>query len=179
MQNRRWLSVMAMCLVVVVAAGAGCKKKPGKGSGLGDDNIGGVMGAGGIDGMGGEGGLAGRPDGMTELGAGQFVPVYFDYDSSQVNESERSKCEAVADYLKSNTAVGVIVEGHCDERGSAEYNLALGERRALAVRAFLIGLGVDGNRVQTKSMGEEKPVCYEHDDTCWSKNRRGEFVLFQ
>ena len=177
MQNRRWLGVVAMCLVVVVALGSGCKKKTGKGSGMGDDNIGGVMGSGFDEGAGG--GLAGRPDGsLTEM-AGQFVPVYFDYDSSQVNEAERSKCEAVAEYLRSNTAVGVIVEGHCDERGSAEYNLALGERRALAVRAFLIGLGVDGSRIQTKSMGEEKPVCYEHDDTCWSKNRRGEFVLFQ
>ena len=111
--------------------------------------------------------------------AGQFAAVYFDYDSSQVNESERAKCEAVSEYLKSNAAVGVIVEGHCDERGSAEYNLALGERRALAVRAYLIGLGVDGARIQTKSMGEEKPVCLEHDESCWCKNRRGEFVLFQ
>ncbi|OGV42732.1 MAG: peptidoglycan-associated lipoprotein [Lentisphaerae bacterium GWF2_57_35] len=176
MQNRRWLGVMAVGLVLVVALGGGCKKKKTMGSGMGDDNIGGIMGSGMMDGEGG--GLAGRPDGVTEM-AGQFVPVYFDYDSSQVNDAERSKCEMVAEYLRSNAAVGVIVEGHCDERGSSEYNLALGERRALAVRAFLVGLGVDGARIQTKSFGEEKPVCFEHDDSCWSKNRRGEFVLFQ
>ena len=99
-------------------------------------------------------------------------------DSAQVNESERSKVDAVAEGLKSGVG-GVIIEGNCDERGSTEYNLALGERRAMAVRAYLIGLGVDGARIQTKSYGEERPVCPEHDESCWSRNRRAEFVLFQ
>ena len=85
----------------------------------------------------------------------------------------------MADYLKKNAGVGVIVEGNCDERGSAEYNLALGERRSLAARAYLIGLGVDGAMVQTKSYGEEKPVNPGHDDAAWQVNRRDEFVFFK
>ena len=86
--------------------------------------------------------------------------------------------EAVHQALRSNAQAGVIVEGHCDERGSREYNLALGERRALAVRAYLIGLGLDPARVQTKSMGEEQPAVFGHDESAWSKNRRVEFILF-
>jgi peptidoglycan-associated lipoprotein len=72
----------------------------------------------------------------------------------------------------------VVIEGHCDERGSREYNLALGERRALAVRAYLVGLGIDATRLQTKSYGEEQPVAMGHDESSWSRNRRAEFVLF-
>ena len=104
------------------------------------------------------------------------MPVYFDYDSAQINESERSKIESVASSMKGGSGQ-VIVEGNCDERGSTEYNLALGERRALAVRAYLVGLGVDGARVQTKSYGEERPVDPGHDESAWSKNRRAEFVV--
>ncbi len=175
MQIRRWMSVMAVGLVALLVVGGGCKKKPKAGSGFGDDNVGGVIGG---DLYGADGSLAGRPEGFTEM-AGQFATVYFDYDSSQVKESERSKVDEVVRHLKSNAGVSVIVEGHCDERGSAEYNLALGERRALAVRAYMINQGLDGNRIQTKSMGEEKPVCFEHDESCWSQNRRAEFILFQ
>ena len=109
----------------------------------------------------------------------QFPTVYFAYDSSQVESAERSKCEQAAGFLKEHTAGNMIVEGHCDERGSAEYNLALGERRAQAVRAYLIGLGVDGARVQTKSYGEENPVAMGHDESSWKLNRRAEFVLVQ
>ena len=170
MQSRRWMTLMVVGLVCAVAM-TGCKKKPRKGA-MGGDNIGGVAG-GDVYGE----GLSDRPEGGTET-AGQFAPVYFDYDSAQVNESERSKVDAVAEGLKSGVG-GVIVEGNCDERGSTEYNLALGERRAMAVRAYLIGLGVDGARIQTKSYGEERPVCPEHDESCWSRNRRAEFVLFQ
>ncbi len=167
---KKWMLIVTMGMVCAVAL-TGCKK--GKKGGVGGDNIGGVTGS-----ALGEEGLGDRPYGMSEMG-GQFTPVYFDYDSSQIKDSERAAIETVADSMKKNSAGGVIVEGHCDERGSTEYNLALGERRALAVRAYLIGLGVDGARVQTKSFGEERPVCPEHEENCWSKNRRGEFVLFQ
>lgn len=170
MQSRRWM-VLVMVGLVCAMGMTGCKKKPRKG-GIGGDNIGGVAG-GDVYGE----GLSDRPEGGTEM-AGQFAPVYFDYDSAQVNESERSKVDAVAEGLKSGVG-GVIIEGNCDERGSTEYNLALGERRAMAVRAYLIGLGVDGARIQTKSYGEERPVAMGHDDSSWSQNRRGEFVLYQ
>jgi peptidoglycan-associated lipoprotein len=109
---------------------------------------------------------------------GMFTPVYFSYDSSQVATAERPKIEAVADYLKQNNSVAVIIEGHCDERGSNEYNLALGERRALAARSYLSGLGISSDRIQTKSYGEEKPAAPGHDESAWSANRRAEFVLY-
>ena len=109
----------------------------------------------------------------------RFEPVYFEYDSSQVGASERAKIEAVADYLRRDPRMRVIVEGHCDERGSAEYNLALGERRALAARSYLVGLGIDANRVQTVSYGEERPAQPGADESAWRLNRRGEFVIVQ
>jgi peptidoglycan-associated lipoprotein len=109
---------------------------------------------------------------------GAFAPVYFDYDSAQIADSERSKIETVAQSLKQNDAHAVIIEGNCDERGSNEYNLTLGERRAQAIRSYLAGLGIAAERIQTKSYGEEKPVSAGHDEESWAANRRGEFVLY-
>ncbi len=172
MNNRRWMVVVAMGLICsLLCSGCGMFSKKKK-AGVGGDNIGGVTGSE----VYGES-LGDRMEGGTEV-AGQFTPVYFDYDSAQINDSERSKIEAVADGIKRGSQ-SVIVEGNCDERGSGEYNLALGERRALAIRAYLIGLGIDGARVQTKSYGEERPVAMGHDESSWSQNRRGEFVLVQ
>lgn len=105
-------------------------------------------------------------------------PLYFAYDSSQVNPEEASKCEEVAKLLNKGKYQGVIVEGHGDERGSREYNLALGERRALAVRDYLISLGVDSSVIQTKSFGEEMPADMGHDEGAWRKNRRAEFAMY-
>jgi len=122
--------------------------------------------------------LAGRTDG-AEIGAGQFEAVYFEYDSPQLNPSEQGKIDAIVAYLQQNATHGVVIEGNCDERGSNEYNLALGERRALAVRAALISAGIDGARVQTRSYGEERPVAFEHDESSWRLNRRAEFVFTQ
>ena len=107
-----------------------------------------------------------------------FAPVMFAYDSSQVNPEEAGKVEAVAKYLKKGKAQGVIIEGHGDERGSREYNLALGERRALAVRDYLINLGVDAASIQTKSLGEEMPSDMGHDEGAWRQNRRGVFAIY-
>lgn len=109
---------------------------------------------------------------------GLFAPVYFGYDSSAVGGSEVSKIEQVAAHLSQGGSGGVIIEGHCDERGSREYNLALGERRALAVRDYLVSLGVDPSNIQTKSMGSEMPVALGHDEASWSQNRRAEFVIY-
>ena len=107
-----------------------------------------------------------------------FPPVFFAYDSSQVNPEEAGKCEQVASYLKKGKGQGVIVEGHADERGSREYNLALGERRALAVRDYLISLGVDSAVIQTKSYGEEMPDNMGHDENAWRINRRAVFAIY-
>jgi peptidoglycan-associated lipoprotein len=103
--------------------------------------------------------------------------VYFDYDSSAIKGGEKSKIENVASYLKANTAVAVKVEGNCDERGTEEYNRALGERRALALREALSKVGVSPDRIRTLSYGKDKPADAGHDETAWGKNRRGEFIL--
>jgi peptidoglycan-associated lipoprotein len=103
--------------------------------------------------------------------------VYFDFDSAVVKTGEKSKIETVAAHLQSNPAQAVRVEGNCDERGTEEYNRALGERRAQAVREALVGLGITPDRVDTISYGEDKPAVPGHTAAAWSKNRRGVFVL--
>jgi len=103
--------------------------------------------------------------------------VYFDFDRSTVKSSERSKIEAVANHLKSQPTHKVKVEGHCDERGTEGYNISLGEKRALAVRTYLVNLGISADRVYTISFGEARPAVEGHTESAWSKNRRGEFVL--
>ncbi|NLB55054.1 MAG: OmpA family protein [Lentisphaerae bacterium] len=109
----------------------------------------------------------------------ELPSVQFNYDSARVSESERPKAEKVAAYMRANPSFVVVIEGHCDERGSREYNLALGERRALAVRAYLIGLRIDGARLQTKSFGEEMPLDPAHNEAAWRLNRRAEFVVYK
>jgi peptidoglycan-associated lipoprotein len=104
--------------------------------------------------------------------------VYFDFDRSNVKQSELPKLDTVAGKMKSTYAGKVLlVEGHCDERGTEEYNRALGERRALAVRETLARLGLDPAKIVTISYGEDRPVVPGHNEAAWSKNRRGELVL--
>ena len=105
--------------------------------------------------------------------------LYFGYDSYTMPSSELYKVEAVADYMARNGNSVVIVEGHCDERGSNEYNLSLGEQRALAVRAYLVDLGIDASRIQTRSLGEERPAVAGSGEGAWRLNRRGEFLVFK
>ena len=181
--TRRWMTVLMVLLALAMLGTTGCIKKKtkplaGGAAGLADDRV--------IIGYGPNGepiyadaqaGLPGREG--AEIGAGQFEAVYFDYDSPQLNPSEQGKIDAVVAYLQQNPTQGVIVEGHCDERGSNEYNLALGERRSLAVRAAMISSGIDSARVQTRSYGEERPVAFGHDEGSWSVNRRAEFVFTQ
>ena len=172
MRNVVWILVV---VAVVLSSGmVGCKKKPKPGANGGLDEFGGALGP--VDGAAGYGTLM-NPDDLKAV-ASQFQPVFFDYDSSQVAASERSKLDAVAEYLRGNEAVGLVVEGNGDERGSNEYNLALGERRAQAVRAYIIGLGIAAERIKTVSYGEEQPAAFGHDEASWSQNRRAAFSLF-
>ena len=106
-----------------------------------------------------------------------FAPVYFGFDASNLQPSEMAKIEAVAAHLKKTGRV-VIVEGNCDERGSNEYNLSLGQLRAIAIRDYLVNLGVNVQSVQDKSYGEEKPAVVGSNEAAWSKNRRGEFAVY-
>lgn len=104
-------------------------------------------------------------------------PVFFDYDKADLRDEARATLQKNAGYLKRFSSTRVNVEGHCDERGTNEYNLALGERRAAAVRDYLISLGIGANRLATVSKGEESPFCADHNEGCWSHNRRGHFIF--
>jgi peptidoglycan-associated lipoprotein len=104
-------------------------------------------------------------------------PVYFDYDKSNIRPEYQPVLEGIAKWLTTQADRQLLVEGHCDERGTDEYNLALGERRALAVRRYLVALGVSADRVHTISYGEEKPAVAGHDEAAWAKNRRAEFKV--
>jgi peptidoglycan-associated lipoprotein len=103
--------------------------------------------------------------------------VYFDYDSSVLKTAEKPKVSAVADYLKANSGKAVRIEGNCDERGTEEYNRALGERRALAVREELIRLGIDPKDADTISYGKDRPAAQGHNEAAWKQNRRDDFIL--
>lgn len=109
----------------------------------------------------------------------KLAPVYFAFDSYALPPSESSKVDQVAQHLQQNPTHVLVIEGHCDERGSNEYNLSLGENRALAVRSRLAELGIAADRVQTRSYGEEKPAVTGSGEEVWHLNRRGEFALFQ
>jgi peptidoglycan-associated lipoprotein len=104
-------------------------------------------------------------------------PVFFQLDSSDLDDAGRAVVAANAEILKKNATWVVTIEGHCDERGTAEYNLALGEKRAVAARAYLLSLGIAPNRVRTVSYGKEFPFDPGHTDAAWSMNRRGHFVI--
>jgi peptidoglycan-associated lipoprotein len=104
-------------------------------------------------------------------------PVFFELDSADVDGAGRTALDENGAVLKKNATWIVTIEGHCDERGTAEYNLALGERRALAARAYLLSLGVSGDRLRTVSYGKEFPFDPGHDDIAWAKNRRAHFVI--
>lgn len=179
--TRRWMTIVMAMLALAVLSTSGCVRKKGRGTtldphaGLASDQL--VYDEWGnlIDPA---TGLPYRTEG-AEIPAGQFEPIYFAYDSPQLNPSEQTKIDMVVTYLQVNPTHGVIVEGHCDERGSNEYNLSLSERRALAVRAALISSGIDGKRVQTRGYGEERPVAFGHDESSWRLNRRAEFIFTQ
>jgi peptidoglycan-associated lipoprotein len=102
--------------------------------------------------------------------------IYFDFDKYDIRAGDAKILDANAAWLKTNNDL-VLIEGHCDERGTNEYNLALGERRAKATMNYLVGQGVQANRITIISYGEERPVCNEHNEACWAKNRRSHFLV--
>lgn len=138
----------------------------------------------------GEGGEIMSPTGFTAgggdqlAGLGDLIPIpnlnfptiYFAYDQDRIGASEQMKLEKVADYLLQHKNIFLIVEGHCDERGSAEYNRALGERRALSVKQYMTNLGIADNRIKTISYGEERPAVMGTTPEIFSKNRRAELI---
>ena len=103
--------------------------------------------------------------------------VFFDYDVAVIREDQRAKMDAKATVLREEAAVTLRIVGHADERGSTEYNLALGMRRAQSIKDYLAGFGIAADRLQIQSMGEERPLAQGHDEAAWSRNRRGEFLI--
>jgi peptidoglycan-associated lipoprotein len=111
-----------------------------------------------------------------ELFLREVRDAYFDYDKADVRPDARVALSTTADFLKRHPSIRATIEGHCDERGSTEYNLGLGDRRASAVKQYLVSLGVSADRLSTVSFGKEKPFCNESNESCWQQNRRGHFV---
>jgi len=185
------LLVLALALTMV---GTGCRKKPvgitdipGSKFKVGDNKIGGP-GSGGTLNPGDT--IATGPGGTTPLPTNLNLEnfnqnrealaahtIHFDFDSALVKAGDQGNISAVAAYLGSNTGVALLVEGHCDERGTEEYNRSLGSKRASNAREALIAAGADGNRITTATFGEDKPVATGQDESSWSQNRRGEFIV--
>ena len=111
----------------------------------------------------------------NQLYPGVFTAVYFDFNKYTITSASKTKLEKIATALKDKPAWKILVEGHCDERGTNEYNMGLGEQRALATKRYLVSLGVSETRFQTVSYGEERPVDPGHTEAAWTKNRRSEF----
>jgi peptidoglycan-associated lipoprotein len=113
---------------------------------------------------------------LDELFLQEVADAYFDYDSAELRPDARQAIQKDAAFFKQYPTMRITIEGHCDERGSTEYNLALGQRRANAVMQFLVSLGIPENRLNATSWGKEKPFCMEATEACYTKNRRGHFV---
>jgi peptidoglycan-associated lipoprotein len=114
---------------------------------------------------------------MDEKFLKEMQDAYFDLDKADIRSDTRAALAKSADFLRNYPQIKVVIEGHCDERGSTEYNLALGDRRAAAVKQYMVSLGIGADRISTVSYGKEKPFCMESNEGCWQKNRRGHFVM--
>ncbi len=111
-----------------------------------------------------------------DLFGSSIKDVYFEYDKSDVRGDQSAAIQADAQFLSQHQGINFTVEGHCDSRGSTEYNLALGDQRASSVKNALVAAGVSANRIKTISYGKEKPFCMDENEACWQQNRRGHFV---
>jgi peptidoglycan-associated lipoprotein len=181
-------TIMVVFAVAFAFASAGCRyNKAGKGAGSG---------AGEGEGMditaSQEGSLSSSQEGsLSDMSEGKFedlytrctdvnfAPVYFGFDSTVVPQGELGKIDAVAQHLTEKTDRVVVVEGNCDDRGSNEYNMSLGENRAIIIRNYLVQNGIAVDRIQTRSYGEERPAATGSGESVWSLNRRGEFAIYQ
>ena len=110
---------------------------------------------------------------------GMFADILFDYDKYDVKDSYKAEMLKVSAHMTKDSSAILSIEGHCDDRGTNEYNLALGDRRAKSVKDYLVSLGVPSSRIEMISYGEERPVCSQQTDDCWAKNRRAHFVLLK
>jgi len=163
---------VVLCLVAVL--GAGCKKKSpspldgsldGSGEGLGEG------------GLGGRGSMARAQQGLPPEEDGILKDVHFGYDATDLDGEGQRIADANIDWLRANQKAKVELEGHCDERGTIEYNLGLGSRRASALKEYLMTNGITADRIVTISYGKELPLCHEPSEQCFERNRRVHFVV--
>ena len=178
------------------AAGAGGAGAGGAGGAMGSGpGSGGSMGAGGSTSGAGAAGAGGAGAGGAAGATGTTIPslpspkefvesaalrdIFFEFDKYDVRPADKGTLDENAKWLKSNGSALLLIEGHTDERGTNEYNLALGERRAKATRDYLVSLGIDAGRITVISYGEERPVCTDKTEACWGKNRRAHFLVKQ
>ena len=181
-------TLMVVAAVALSFAVSGCKYDKSRSGAKGGSGLAGANGSDisttiddGQEGDIGGAGVGERPfeEYCTRCTDVDFAPVYFGFDSTVVPQGEIGKIDEVAQHLGSHADRVVVVEGNCDERGSNEYNMALGENRASIIRNYLVQSGVDASRIQTRSFGEEKPAVVGSDESAWARNRRGEFVIYQ
>ncbi|MDH4319992.1 MAG: peptidoglycan-associated lipoprotein Pal [Desulfobulbaceae bacterium] len=185
MKYSEMFRVGAVAIVVVSLSlfAGGCAKKTVRS----DEGAAGAAGAAGKrgEGMGAEESLSASAssrlqeaysEGRTSL---ELRPIYFDFDKSNIRPDQQDRIDGNATYLKNNPAATIRIEGNCDERGTNEYNMALGERRALAAKKYLLNVGISEDRLQTVSYGEEKPLQEGHDEAAWEQNRRDDFAIIR
>lgn len=170
LKNVKTIVPVLLCVSVLTLAGCGSKKEadtalqpPVQSEGLGTEES-----------------LDSQPlainEGRTTEG---MLPVYFDFDSSDVRKDQVNRIEVNAEFIKSNADYEIRIEGNCDPRGTNEYNMALGERRALSAKNYLVNLGISEAKLTTVSYGEERMLLHGHDELSWAQNRRDDFVVVQ
>ena len=165
----------AVLVLLTAAVLAGCSSAKKKGA----EDVAGGLGGPSEEGLASGSSLDRARHGLApgDDSQGPLRDIHFDYDSYELDEPSRTVLRANGEWLKDNARAKVEIEGHCDERGTAEYNLALGAKRARAAKDYLVALGVAGDRLSTISYGEELPLCQDHTEDCWQRNRRGHFVV--
>lgn len=168
MGNKKMLHLATLVVLVLGLSLTGCSKKASETAQQGA----GTEGAGATESL--ETADSGIMEGRT---SGPMVPVYFEFDSSKVTGEQVQRIETNADFIKKNPQLNIRIEGNCDPRGTQEYNLALGERRAQSAKSYLVNLGVNAERLSTVSFGEEKLLLFGHDEISWAQNRRADFVI--
>ncbi|MFO7707657.1 MAG: peptidoglycan-associated lipoprotein Pal [Desulfobacterales bacterium] len=179
--------LMMVLAAAIVFALPGCQKKQiaSDAGGAASTSSAGMGGAAGRKGIGeqdlgagaGRPGAAGSAIGVPERSAFENEDIFFGYDSSAITAEAQEILRRKAAFLKANPNIRITVEGHCDERGTNEYNLALGEARAKSAKAFLVDLGISANHIATISYGEERPLVEGHTEEAYAKNRRAHFVI--
>jgi peptidoglycan-associated lipoprotein len=159
-----------LCVSAMILVGCGSKKEVE--DGMKADTTGEAMGT--------EESLDSKPLGISEGRTTEgMLPVYFNFDSSNIKSDQISRIEVNAEYIKNNSDAAIKIEGNCDPRGTNEYNMALGERRALSAKKYLVNLGVNEAQLSTVSYGEERILLHGQDELSWAQNRRADFVKVQ